>query len=309
MPRMDLAPLRAPRRRACASCRASSPTPRSRVLPPRRPRRAALPRDRPVRRAVHRARVRQAAAAQRRRRLPRGRRDRRRRARPAGRPGRAARALGACSPTPPRRERLAAAARAAAAAARTRWDAIAARTSSSTRRCARAEASVLPEALVRSARRLSSWCGPIHDVPTSPRAAPRTGASTLGATRIASSARISHDLVVELHAPAAGDRSTLPPPSASSCWCAKALPSVRAQHVVGDAGLSRPPAPRAAKCASPISPKPNFGAESSTSCEVLDRVAHVGEAYPAPALDSRGRVCATSPPCSSSRSSSGSARP
>ena len=74
MPRMDTAPLRAaappsvrfvPRFVADAELAGA--------LPPRRPRRAALPRDRPVRRALHRARVRHAAAAQRRRRLPRGR--------------------------------------------------------------------------------------------------------------------------------------------------------------------------------------------------------------------------------------------
>ncbi len=89
MPRMDIAPLRA------AAPPAVRWVPRfvtdaelAALLPPRRPRRPALPRDRPVRRAVHRAGVRRAAGAERRRRLPRGRRGRapRRSSRPATRP-------------------------------------------------------------------------------------------------------------------------------------------------------------------------------------------------------------------------------
>ena len=57
-------------------------------LPPRRPRRPALPRRRALRRPLHRPRLRQADGAERRRRLPRGRRATRRRpARPARGPG------------------------------------------------------------------------------------------------------------------------------------------------------------------------------------------------------------------------------
>ena len=86
------------------------------LVPPRRPRRAALPRDRPVRRAVHRAGVRQAAAAHERRRLPRGGRARRRRAGRARRSAGAAHRAAAPARRPgPRASALAAAAREAAA--------------------------------------------------------------------------------------------------------------------------------------------------------------------------------------------------
>ena len=64
LPRMDIAPLRAaapPNVRFVPRFVADDEI--AGVLPPRRPRRAALPRDRPVRRALHRARVRHAAAA------------------------------------------------------------------------------------------------------------------------------------------------------------------------------------------------------------------------------------------------------
>ena len=101
----------------------------------RRPRRAALPRDRPVGRALHGARVRCAAAAQRRRRLRRGRGAggrgaRRRRATPA----RSRPSSGACSPSRPRAPRWARA-RCARRTGRYSWDAIARRSiSTSTRR-------------------------------------------------------------------------------------------------------------------------------------------------------------------------------
>ena len=83
------------------------------LLPPRRPRRAALPRDRAVGRALHGARLRPPAAAQRRRRLPR---DRRGTARPQlvppGDPGALHDALRALLADPAARERAGRGARA-----------------------------------------------------------------------------------------------------------------------------------------------------------------------------------------------------
>ena len=89
MPRMDLGA--AARRRAAGGALRRALRGRRRdpgALPPRGPRRPALPRDRPVRRAFTALAFGRAAAAQRRRRLPRDRRGRRRRARPPRRPRR-----------------------------------------------------------------------------------------------------------------------------------------------------------------------------------------------------------------------------
>ena len=134
MPRMDLAAAATSWPRAargpCASCPASSPTPRSpALLSPRRRRRAPVPRDRAVGRPLHGARLRQADRAERRRRLPRGRRARRRR--PPG-PRRATRRRSRrrsreLLARPGERERAGGRGRAAAAGPYS-WDAIAART-------------------------------------------------------------------------------------------------------------------------------------------------------------------------------------
>ena len=97
IPRMDVEPLRAPRRRGAGPRPLRHPLRRGRRdpgdLPPRRPRRPALPRHRAVRRPLHRPRLRQADGPERRRRLPRGRRAGRRPARPARGPAALAAAL------------------------------------------------------------------------------------------------------------------------------------------------------------------------------------------------------------------------
>ena len=129
-PRMDVEPLRRARRRGAGPRPLRHPLRRGRRdpgdLPPRRPRRPALPRRRALRRPLHRPRLRQAAGAERGRRLPRGGADRRRAARPARgprrarrRPRRAGRRRGRAA------SELAAAARAAAAGPYS-WDAVAA---------------------------------------------------------------------------------------------------------------------------------------------------------------------------------------
>ena len=77
-PRMDVEPLRELAERGAGHGPLRHPLRRGRRdpgdLPPRRPRRPALPRRRALRRPLHRPRLRQAAGAQRGRRLPRGRR-------------------------------------------------------------------------------------------------------------------------------------------------------------------------------------------------------------------------------------------
>ena len=104
MPRMDISHLRAlapPNVRFVP--RFITDARAARLFPARRPGRAALSRDRPVGGAVHGARVRQAAAAERRRRISRGGRDRRRADRSRrGIPQRWARRCGSCSATRPR---------------------------------------------------------------------------------------------------------------------------------------------------------------------------------------------------------------
>ena len=119
-PRMDVAPApRASPREAPGTVRFVARFVADAEIPafiaPRRPRRPSLPRHRAVRRALHRARLRAAAGAQRRRRLPRG--AERRAPLASSRPedpealGRRSRS---CSGTRPPARELAAAARAAA---------------------------------------------------------------------------------------------------------------------------------------------------------------------------------------------------